>query len=76
MDFLDEEMASPHGCYFDAIPKPDEVRKQNPQMHLSERFIAFYQATEDARYLAYSEEIFSVFRMLFSNRTVAGFANT
>ena len=59
--FLDRSLGSDRGGYLDALPRPDALRRQNPHMHLFEAFIALYQATGDARYLARGAEIFGVF---------------
>ena len=63
--FLDEMSASPHGGYLDAFPRPDGIRRQNPHMHLFESFLALYDATDDARYLARAGEIFGLFSSNF-----------
>ena len=63
--FLDETLASPRGGYFDAMPRPDAIRRQNPHMHLFEGFIALFQATRNAQYLARGAEIFGVFASRF-----------
>jgi mannose/cellobiose epimerase-like protein (N-acyl-D-glucosamine 2-epimerase family) len=63
--FLDESVASPRGGYLDAVPRPDLIRRQNPHMHLFEGFIALFQATRNAQYLARGVEIFEVFSSRF-----------
>ena len=63
--FLDEAVASPCGGYLDAVPRPDEIRRQNPHMHLFESFIALYQATGNSKYLARGEDIFGIFSTRF-----------
>jgi mannose/cellobiose epimerase-like protein (N-acyl-D-glucosamine 2-epimerase family) len=63
--FLDEALTSPRGGYLDAMPRPDDVRRQNPHMHLFESCIALYQATGDAKYLARDAEIFGLFSACF-----------
>ena len=63
--FLDEAVASPYGGYLDAMPRPDAIRRQNPHMHLFEGFIALFEATQNARYLARGAEIFEVFSSHF-----------
>ena len=65
LSFLDEAVASPCGGYLDAIPRPDLIRRQNPHMHLFEGFIALFQATRNAKYLARGAEIFGVFSSRF-----------
>ena len=63
--FLDETMTSPCGGYLDAMPPPDAFRRQNPHMHLFEGFIALFQATQDAKYLARGAEVFGIFSSRF-----------
>jgi mannose/cellobiose epimerase-like protein (N-acyl-D-glucosamine 2-epimerase family) len=65
LSFLDEVVASQRGGYVDAIPPSDEIRRQNPHMHLFESFIALYQATQNAKYLARGAEIFGIFSSCF-----------
>ena len=63
--FLDEVVASPRGGYLDAVPGPDLIRRQNPHMHLFEGYIALFQATRNAHYLARGAKIFEVFSSSF-----------
>jgi mannose/cellobiose epimerase-like protein (N-acyl-D-glucosamine 2-epimerase family) len=64
ISFLDET-SSLHGGYADALPAPDSFRRQNPHMHLFEAFLALFETTNDARYLARAAEIFGVFTTSF-----------
>jgi mannose/cellobiose epimerase-like protein (N-acyl-D-glucosamine 2-epimerase family) len=64
ISFLDQT-ASLHGGYADGMPAPDSVRRQNPHMHLFEAFLALFETTKDARYLARAAEIFGVFATRF-----------
>ena len=34
LTFMDESLSCDRGGYFDAIPAPDAIRRQNPHMHL------------------------------------------
>src|SRR5262249_48946705 len=43
----------------------DNIRRQNPHMHLFEAFIALFQATGDVHYLSRAAEIFDLFTMRF-----------
>jgi mannose/cellobiose epimerase-like protein (N-acyl-D-glucosamine 2-epimerase family) len=61
LDYLDEAAASVRGGYLDAVPPADATRRQNPHMHLFEAFMALYDATGRARYLAGAAELFRVF---------------
>ncbi len=46
LDFLDSSFADPvHGGFWDSLPRPDALRRQNPHMHLFEAFIALYETT-------------------------------
>jgi mannose/cellobiose epimerase-like protein (N-acyl-D-glucosamine 2-epimerase family) len=40
-------------------------RRQNPHMHLFEAFLALYDATKDAKYLARADELFALFQAHF-----------
>jgi mannose/cellobiose epimerase-like protein (N-acyl-D-glucosamine 2-epimerase family) len=63
---LDTLLAAPtHGGYIDGAPRPDQLRRQNPHMHLFEASLAWYEATADARYLARAGEIFGHFKTRF-----------
>ncbi len=53
IDFLDEHMTDRvHGGLWDSAPRTDDLRRQNPHMHLFEAFIALYESTGDRRFLA------------------------
>lgn len=56
IDFLNSELASPHGGWreSDADNLP---RRQNPHMHLFEAFMALYTATDEDRYFDYAARI-------------------
>jgi len=63
--FLDEKLASNQGGYLDAVPAPDAIRRQNPHMHLFEAFLALYETTGRANYLARAAAIFELFSSRF-----------
>ena len=42
---------APHGGFADAVPAPDNIRRQNPHMHLLEAYLALFEATADQFYL-------------------------
>jgi mannose-6-phosphate isomerase len=69
LTFLDEVIASARGGYLDAMPRSDEVRRQNPHMHLFESLIALHQATNQTKYLTRAVEIFDLFSAKFFNAT-------
>jgi mannose-6-phosphate isomerase len=44
--FLSDSFADPlHGGYWDCLPRPDALRRQNPHMHLFEALIALQQTS-------------------------------
>ncbi|OOG63081.1 hypothetical protein B0E45_29750 [Sinorhizobium sp. A49] len=50
--FLDAHMTDPtHGGFWDSVPRTDNLRRQNPHMHLFEAFIALFETTGDPRFL-------------------------
>lgn len=52
ISFIETQMHdAAHGGYWDALPRQDTMRRQNPHMHLFEAFIALYEATGEARHL-------------------------
>lgn len=63
--FMDEAMAADGGGYHDAMPRPDDIRRQNPHMHLFESCIALHQATGAPRFLARAGEIFGLLSARF-----------
>ena len=46
LSFLDAKLRSPHGGFIEGLPV-SFPRRQNPQMHLFEAFIAAFDATRD-----------------------------
>ncbi len=49
---MDHIFAAPHGGFRDAVPASDEIRRQNPHMHLLEALLALHEATGAERYMA------------------------
>jgi mannose/cellobiose epimerase-like protein (N-acyl-D-glucosamine 2-epimerase family) len=62
---LDEAFAAQDGGYFDAVPPPDAIRRQNPHMHLFEAFVALTQAIGGEHYLAHATAMFELFASRF-----------
>lgn len=47
--FLDNSFAdTANGGYWDCLPRPDSLRRQNPHMHLFEALLALYETTRGA----------------------------
>ncbi len=66
--FLDSTLAhKTYGGFQDAVPAPDEIRRQNPHMHMFEAFLSLYEATGQARFLARAGEIYGLFTARFFN---------
>jgi mannose-6-phosphate isomerase len=63
--FLNEGLAAENGGYRDAEPAPDEMRRQNPHMHLLEAFLALYEGTGRTEYRARALQIFELFATRF-----------
>jgi mannose-6-phosphate isomerase len=63
--FIDGAMAAPRGGYLDRAPRPPELLRQNPHMHLFEALLALYEATGDAAYLGRAGEIYAYARTRF-----------
>lgn len=53
------------GGYVEALPVPDGPRRQNPHMHLLEAFLALWQVSKEARYLARATAMVDLFRKHF-----------
>jgi mannose-6-phosphate isomerase len=50
--FLDESLADAiNGGFWDALPRPDAFRRQNPHMHLLEAYLELFAATENRGFL-------------------------
>lgn len=50
------------GGFTDGVPRPDDLRRQNPHMHLFEASLAWFEATADGRFLARAGEIYGHFK--------------
>jgi mannose-6-phosphate isomerase len=64
VDFLNRELASPHGGWVESDAK-ELPRRQNPHMHLFEAFMALYRATGLERYLGYADSVYDLFCSAF-----------
>lgn len=62
--FLDEELVQQNGGWLEG-DYPTDRRRQNPHMHLFEAFLALYDASGDAKWLARAGEIFALFETRF-----------
>lgn len=60
MHFIDTQLRSPDGGYVEGIPA-SMPRRQNPQMHLFEAFIAAFDATHDPAFQQRAGDIFGLF---------------
>jgi mannose/cellobiose epimerase-like protein (N-acyl-D-glucosamine 2-epimerase family) len=60
MHFIDNQLRSPDGGYVEGIPA-SMPRRQNPQMHLFEAFIAAFDATHDQAFQQRAGDIFGLF---------------
>lgn len=48
---VDAIFHAPCGGFWDAMPRPDGLRRQNPHMHLLEAYLSLFEATTDQFYL-------------------------
>jgi mannose-6-phosphate isomerase len=60
MQFIDTQLRSPDGGYLEGVPA-SMPRRQNPQMHLLEAFIAAFDATHDLAFQARAGDLFGLF---------------
>jgi mannose-6-phosphate isomerase len=60
MHFIDTQLRSPDGGYVEGIPA-SMPRRQNPQMHMFEGFIAAFDATHDPAFQQRAGDIFGLF---------------
>ncbi len=66
LDFLDRELkATEVGGYVDSLPPADDMRRQNPHMHMFEALLALWAASANRKYLARADQIFDLFRTRF-----------
>lgn len=63
--FVDRHLAAPSGGYFDALPRPDAMRRQNPHMHMLEGLLSLWGASRERRYLDRANKIFDLFAAHF-----------
>jgi mannose/cellobiose epimerase-like protein (N-acyl-D-glucosamine 2-epimerase family) len=63
--FIDSHLAAPGGGYFDALPRPDAMRRQNPHMHMLEGLLSLWSSSGERRYLERAERIFELFAAHF-----------
>ncbi|UYN97322.1 MAG: AGE family epimerase/isomerase [Enhydrobacter sp.] len=68
LDFIDAAMTGPVGGYLDALPATDNLRRQNPHMHLFEGLLSLWTASGDERYLRRAKELVGLFRDHFFQR--------
>lgn len=66
VSYLDSEFAAPNGGWYEGS-YVHSCRRQNPHMHLLEAFLALYEATSEARWLARAGEIIALFQTIFFN---------
>lgn len=60
MHFIDTQLRSPDGGYVEGIPAA-MPRRQNPQMHLFEAFIAAFDATHDQAFQQRAGDLYGLF---------------
>jgi mannose/cellobiose epimerase-like protein (N-acyl-D-glucosamine 2-epimerase family) len=60
LEFLDQQLRSPHGGFLEGAPA-SMPRRQNPQMHLFEAMIAGFDATRDAAFQQRAGDFFALF---------------
>jgi mannose/cellobiose epimerase-like protein (N-acyl-D-glucosamine 2-epimerase family) len=51
LEVLDRHFLQEDGSFADSVPPRDNVRRQNPHMHLLEAFLAMAEASGDSQYL-------------------------
>jgi len=60
--WLDHEMSHPKGGWTEyAGAPPDEIRRQNPHMHIFEASLYLYGITQNPTHLAYAHKVFALF---------------
>ena len=65
LEFIDNALRAPNGGYFDALPRPDALRRQNPHMHMLEALLSLWSSSGEQRYLDRAEKIFDLFAAHF-----------
>lgn len=64
--YLDTHVKAGNGGWLEALPAPaSKQRRQNPHMHLFEAFLALYELTGEAAYLARADKMFALFEAHF-----------
>jgi mannose/cellobiose epimerase-like protein (N-acyl-D-glucosamine 2-epimerase family) len=63
--FVESHLRSKHGGYFDAAPRPDALRRQNPHMHMLEGLLSLWACSGERRYLVQAEKIVELFATYF-----------
>jgi mannose/cellobiose epimerase-like protein (N-acyl-D-glucosamine 2-epimerase family) len=64
--FLDTNLAAPvAGGFLDSQPPVDDIRRQNPHMHMFEALLSLWECSKDERYLARAGEMFGLFSTRF-----------
>ncbi|MEZ5892909.1 MAG: AGE family epimerase/isomerase [Parvularculaceae bacterium] len=64
LDFLDRELASPHGGWLES-DRRELPRRQNPHMHLFEALMALHRATGEDDYLTRAGAVYDLFTAKF-----------
>ncbi len=60
MSLLDTQLKGPNGGWLEGDGEPKE-RRQNPHMHLFEAFLAWYEASQEPKWLARAGEMYALF---------------
>jgi mannose/cellobiose epimerase-like protein (N-acyl-D-glucosamine 2-epimerase family) len=63
--FLDGHMAHPSGGYVNCLPAKDNIRSQDPHMHLLEGLIALHDVAPDRGYLMRAGKLVQLFKERF-----------
>jgi mannose-6-phosphate isomerase len=63
--FVDLNLRATDGGYYDALPRPDAMRRQNPHMHMLEGLLSLWAASGERRYLDRAGRIFDLFAAHF-----------
>lgn len=70
LDYLKSRLSASGGGYWPTLPHQD-IRLQNPHMHLTEACLAAYESFGDERFLAEAHELVALFRKrFFDGRTL------
>ena len=66
LDYIDGHLrAAEGGGYVDSAPPGDELRRQNPHMHMFEALLSLWASSNDRRYLDRGGQIFDLFAARF-----------